>query len=110
MLTREAIQIYSSRLSDSGVMAFHISNRHFDLEPVLAGLALDQRMTGLARLDRVDNEASSGFSTSYWVALARTSDRLRGLADKSGWIPLRSKNRVIWTDDFSNIWSVLNWR
>jgi hypothetical protein len=110
LLTREAIQIYSSRLSDSGVMAFHISNRHFDLEPVLAGLAQDQRMTGLARIDRVDNEPSSGFSTSYWVALARSADRLRGLAASPGWIPLHSKNRLVWTDDFSNIWSVLNWQ
>lgn len=110
LLTREAIQIYLSRLSDSGVMAFHISNRHFDLEPVLAGLALDQRMTGLARIDRVDNEALSGFSTSCWVVLARSAERLRGLAASPNWIPLRSKNSLVWTDDFSNIWSVLHWQ
>src|ERR1051326_8544487 len=110
LLTREAIQIYASRLSESGVMAFHISTRHFDLEPVLAGLSLDQRMAGLARIDRVDNEAASGFSTSYWVTLARSTEPLRSLAARPGWIPLRSNNRLLWTDDFSNIWSVLDWR
>jgi hypothetical protein len=91
-------------------MAFQISNRHFDLEPVLAGLALDQRMTGLARIDQVDDEASSGFSTSYWVTLARSAERLRGLAASPGCVPLHSSHRLIWADDFSNIWSVLNWR
>ena len=41
LLTREAMQVYADRLTDDGVLAVHISNRVFDLEPVLAGAAAD---------------------------------------------------------------------
>jgi hypothetical protein len=36
LLTREALDLYLHKLRDDGVVAFHISNRYFDLRPVLA--------------------------------------------------------------------------
>ena len=36
LLTREAIDVYAHKLSPNGVIAFHISNPHLDLGPVLA--------------------------------------------------------------------------
>src|SRR5262245_7288839 len=36
LLTPEALQLYRQRLDDDGILAFHISNRYVDLEPVLA--------------------------------------------------------------------------
>src|SRR5262249_5210351 len=39
LLTREALEIYRSRLLPDGMLAFHISNRYVDLEPILGNLA-----------------------------------------------------------------------
>ncbi len=35
LLTKEAIQLYLAHLKPNGILAFNISNRHLDLEPVL---------------------------------------------------------------------------
>ena len=39
LLTREAVELYMSRLRTDGVVAVHISNRYLNLEPVLGALA-----------------------------------------------------------------------
>ena len=45
LLTREALSVYCSVLAEHGVLAFHISNRHLDLQPVLASLAAAEQLT-----------------------------------------------------------------
>ena len=47
LLTREALDLYFRKLSPHGVLAFHISNRYFDLRPVLSRLARDAQLGGL---------------------------------------------------------------
>ncbi|HEX2210727.1 MAG TPA: fused MFS/spermidine synthase, partial [Longimicrobium sp.] len=42
LVTREALQTYLARLAPRGIIAFHISNRYLDLEPVVAALAKDR--------------------------------------------------------------------
>jgi hypothetical protein len=117
LLTREAIQLYVSRLAPRGLLAVHISNRHLELEPVLGNLADDPRL-GLAARVREDN-ARDGWtrSASTWVVLARRESDLGGLVEVAGlekdwaWVPLnRDPQQHPWTDDFSNILSVIDWR
>src|SRR5205823_15036304 len=51
LITREALQLYARVLEPGGVLAFHISNRYIDLEPVIGDLAGD---AGLAALTQDD--------------------------------------------------------
>ena len=46
LLTREAIQLYLSKLQSDGVLVFHLSNRYLDLERLLGSLALDANLVG----------------------------------------------------------------
>ncbi len=46
LLTREAIEIYLRHLSQGGVMVFHISNRYYDLRPVLKAIAAELKLLG----------------------------------------------------------------
>src|SRR5687768_6524611 len=48
-LTREAVGLYLDRLAPSGVLALHISNRYFDLEPVVARHQRDHGLAGLVQ-------------------------------------------------------------
>jgi hypothetical protein len=73
LMTREAIRdVYLPRLAPGGLMAFHISNRHLDLEPVLANLAKDLRLKGIIMHD--EDEESPGKSRSTWVLLTPSRD------------------------------------
>ena len=110
LLTREAVQLYLETLRPQGLIAFHVSNRHLDLEPVVAGIAADLGLAGARKFQLVsESDAEAGKATSHWIVAARSPARLRPLLD-SGWEPLRAHpGPRVWTDDFSNILSVIDW-
>jgi spermidine synthase len=109
LLTREALQAYLARLTPNGVVAFHISNRHLDLEPVLFRLAQAFTLTALIRRDQAVDGDTSGRSSSVWVAMARDAGVLSSLQARE-WQALRSSDSVaLWTDDFSNVVALLRW-
>ena len=109
LLTREAIAVYLTRLVPGGVMAFHVSNRFFDLLPVLAA---DARDLGLAARVRDDwritpEQAAEQKRQSRWVLLARRDDDFGALRDDSAWQPLTAPpGWRTWTDDYSNLLGV----
>jgi SAM-dependent methyltransferase len=105
LLTREALQLYLEKLAPGGVLAFHISNRHFDLDPVLAALARDLGLASTACYDSpiTDEEDADGKSVSDWVFLARRAESLRPWSAKPGWGPPVSRPGFpVWTDDYAN--------
>jgi hypothetical protein len=110
LLTREALALYLSKLAPHGILAFHISNRYLDLHGVLAGLAQDAGLNCLSNIEtQVSQEESrAGKFPSWWVVMARKSDDLEPLRSDPRWtvLPAVPDSRV-WTDDFSNIVSIL---
>jgi hypothetical protein len=110
LVTREALAVYRSKLSASGVIAWHLSNRYLDLEPLLARLVHDTGITGLIRVN-VDRkvELERGYPT-VWAALTSEPSQLGALRNDTRWRPLKTREGVdMWTDDFSNIFSVFIW-
>ena len=113
LLTREALELYLSKLAAGGLLAFHISNRYLDLEPVLADLC---RSVKLACRHWDDGnvspaEASDGKEESHWVVVARRESDLGPLLKQSRWLALEGRSPPqIWTDDFSNLLGVLKWQ
>jgi hypothetical protein len=113
LLTREALAMYFSRLKDDGVVGFNISNRYIDLEPMLAAHARDEHLTALTNLDVAvpEEEIRAGRSPSHWVLFARTDAPLAFLRGQPGWRTPEPKPGVrAWTDDYSNLLSVLRIR
>lgn len=112
LLTREALQLYLSKLADGGVIVFNISNRYFDLEPVLADLARAEGLVCWSRadLDLSPVERESGKSPSQWVVMARKTEHLGQLTRLPGWAEVRPpQGQPVWTDDFSNLFGVFKW-
>ncbi len=103
LLTEEAMRTYLDRLTPGGLLVVHISNRVFDLEPVLASAA--ERL-GLSAVTRHGDGGSKGSTPSDWVALGADSSDVARLAALPGWRDLGPR-RVHWTDDYSSILSVL---
>src|SRR5262249_25559528 len=70
LLTRQALDIYLDNLADDGLLAFHISNRYLDLEPVLGNLAEEVGLAGFIQKDG-ESRSTPGKAGSNWVIMAR---------------------------------------
>jgi len=113
LVTREALALYGRKLAPGGLLAFHISNLHLDLEPVFANLARDGQLVCLIRYDTVISpaERAAGKSPSVWLVMARRPEDLAPLARDPDWQPARGNDRqAVWTDDYSSLFSVFRWR
>ena len=113
LMTREALQLYLRKLAPGGSIAFHISNRYLNLEPVVVELARDARLAGIVGADTAITSAQtmSFKMNSKWIVLSRRAKDHAVLALQPGWRVLAPKSDVaLWTDDFSNVFSVFRWR
>ena len=109
LLTREALSLYLSRLAPGGAIALHISNLHLSLSPVLGRLA---EAEGLATLWQREPATAGSFADgkfpSEWMVIARTPEDLGALVRDPRWkAPVVQAATPLWTDDFSNILSVM---
>jgi hypothetical protein len=77
LITWEALKIYLDKMTEDGILAFHISNRYLDLKPVLANLADQEGLACLYQSD--DDEDYPGKARSTWVMLARKEEYLARL-------------------------------
>ena len=106
LLTSEAFGIYLKHLAPGGLIAVHISNRHFTLEPVVDAVA-DAHHLASATVTAQAN--THGGETSTWVILARdeTTLEVTGVTDNAD---PPSDERVLWTDSRSSMFQVLRER
>ena len=110
LLTLEAVRVYLSRLRTDGFLAFHISNRHVNLRPALARIARDHQLTALAQTDVRAKDDPHGYESSEWMLMASDPSAFARLPQDQKWTTVVADARPSWTDDFSNIWTVLRWR
>jgi hypothetical protein len=108
LLTREAVDLYRSRLTANGVILVHISNRHFNLAPELASIARDIGWHCAVRVDPIvtESQRAEGKQESVWVVLTATRDNLGRLAKFSLWDDATIKYQSsmptrAWTDDYA---------
>jgi hypothetical protein len=106
LLTDEAIRLYFQKISPGGIVAFHISNRYVDLQPILSRVALEQGLKGLRQpfIPSPRERSEDGAWDATVVVLARSEEDLTFLRDTGRWLFLGSiKPGDHWTDDFSNV-------
>jgi len=67
------------------------------------------RLAGFV-FDDKERDAPNGKDPSRWAVIARNENDLGDLAGNPHWKPLKSQPQpIVWTDEFSNILSVLKW-
>jgi hypothetical protein len=112
LLTREALNLYLSKLTPAGILCFHCSSRYLELKPVIANLARDAGLICFGRedLNVTREEKKQGKEPSQWVMMARPDADLENLTKRTLWerMPGQEDARV-WTDDYSNILQVFKW-
>ncbi len=104
LLTREAMQLYVSKLREGGTLLFHISNRYIDLAPVLGATASSLGLVAHERSDEADDPVA-GLAASRWVQIGDRKTLVRPTL-QWGAVDVLPADRP-WTDDYSSLLGVL---
>lgn len=113
LLTREAFSAYRRHLDGDGLLLVHISNRHLDLEPVLAAAAAAGGWQArLLHFQPTQQQVKLNQTPSIWIALSPSKKTMQQLVlGGKGWRPLsRRRNAVEWTDDYASLLPLIRWR
>jgi SAM-dependent methyltransferase len=108
LLTAQALALYRRHLAPGGILAFHISNQHVDLEPAIALLAQSAGMTAL-RVSSAPNDELGEYSAK-WILVADNpaffaQPEVAAAGHPAAFLPgLR-----LWTDDYSSLLPLLRW-
>lgn len=107
LITKEAVEAYLKRTTPDGLIAFHISNRYFDLSPVTARIAKELGLVAFIRNDTIEDPEEQK-RDSLWVVLARDRAHLGELATRNAmWTQMSADDSdPLWTDDYSNVLGV----
>ncbi len=109
LLTTEALKLYFGKLSDNGVLAIHVSNRHLDLAPVAAAAALAQPGAHVAIVRSFEKGAQPEDRVSIVVLAAKSP---AAFAPFRTWGDAQVQTTATvrpWTDDYSDVISAF-WR
>jgi hypothetical protein len=109
LLTREAIALYLSRLKSDGFLVIHISNRHLELQSVVAALARDANVAIKTRIQLTKPTSLGDPEPSAVAIFARLPEPLAKFTEEVGWKQPPNNNVSVWTDDYSNILGAI-WR
>ena len=108
LLTVEAFDEYDRIVTETALIAVHVSNRHIDLVPVLAGVAVSKGYKfGYVYQDA---QSENGIFASSWVLLWKSSE-LDGLLSAQGVQAIEHKDLAVeyWHDLKKDLWSVIRW-
>jgi hypothetical protein len=111
LMTKEAIQMYSQKLTKDGHLLLHISNRFIDLRPVIGQLIKELNLYGLIQEHTPPKKyMDRGVYESSWVVIGKTRDSLNPLVLSNRWQTYESGGNVkVWTDDYSDVFSYVIW-
>lgn len=104
LLTREALALYERRLAEGGYVVFHVSNRYYELRPVLRATAAGLFETAFKARGR--DLAEHEDATDYCV-MRRPEDGLDRLLRLKGWRSGAELDHLPeltpWTDDYASV-------
>lgn len=107
LLTREAIADEVRAVRQGGLLAFHVSNRYYDLAPTIAAGGQSVGLTVLERFDGPSDAArAQGTVPSHWLAASADPGILAALGSR-GWQPVHAADRPF-TDDYADLIGLLD--
>ena len=111
LLSREALQVYISKLAPGGVILFHVSNRYLKVEQLVSAMATDAGLVAFSRFDQSGDLSKEGKAGSEHVVAARRIEDLGAIPSMPGWKRVTRPTSVRpWTDDYSNLFGLVRWR
>ena len=104
MVTKEAINMFMSRVSKDGLLAIHISNRYINLAPILAQIAAIRGDTLFVKATNVSSDDATQFITSSAVAVFSSGPASATVLKQAGFSPFHAPpSQRLWTDHYTNV-------
>lgn len=105
LLTKEAMAEYVRHLKPDGILACHISNLHFDLQPVMVGLASEFGFS--LQFCNSDSNEETATKSARWCLMYKGTLPLELHTNEMEQAHPTDKKPVLWTDERSNLLDVL---
>ena len=110
LLTREALELYLRHIQPEGAILFHISNRYLRLESVIGNAA---HALGLEALTVDHSAEGDDLDSSTYIVVSRrklplATQKWEGGGQTTVGTTIRDSALRVWTDDYSNLFSVLS--
>ncbi|MEC5397018.1 fused MFS/spermidine synthase [Uliginosibacterium sp. H1] len=105
LLTVEAMEVYLRHMKADGIVAFHVTNGHLSLAPVVERIALAHGVH--ARLVH-DDATDTPLRRTDWVLVSRDAASLGRGALRNATAPIDDiAGLQAWTDDFNDLFRVM---
>jgi hypothetical protein len=113
LLTTDAIRAYLKHVKPDGIILFHVSNRFYDLKPVLKANAAKLGLYSAYRaMDAEETETDEYYYiSSTYMALTPSSQTLDFLAERDWTVVGEDDGMKVlkpWSDDYMNILRVID--
>ncbi len=108
LLTTQAVALYRRHLAPGGILAFHISNQHVDLEPAIALLAQAAGMQA-RRVTSYANDERGEFTATWMLLTDDAAFFQQPQMAAHAHMPRTQPGLRLWTDDYSALLPVLHW-
>lgn len=105
LLTSEAFAIYQRHLTAEGAVAIHISNRHFDLAPVLDGAS--RSMGWSVRRLLTDGNADRAQQPADWMLLGPPGGVVHYVPTSPADTVISKRAPLLWTDQYSPVLGIM---
>jgi hypothetical protein len=103
LATEEAMKIYKDKLAPQGAVLMHTSNRHLELNSVVAGIAAANGLKSWVYNEDSGRDPEYIFATSVVVSARQDAD-VGELDSSDVWAETESDaTQRVWTDDYSNV-------
>lgn len=107
LMTRDAVRLFMSKLSDNGVLVFHISNKHLDLGSVLQRVGAAEGLAMRRQAWSPEGDKTVRATSSDVMVLARSDAALAPLDADPRWRKADALPGRAWTDDYTNVMGAL---
>jgi spermidine synthase len=106
LVSREAVQMYLTKLKPDGLLMFHVSNRYMDVEALVSSVVKDASLEAMVRYD--EEQQMSLKARSHFIIAAQHSDAFGSLKTDENWLKVEKPEHIEpWTDDYSNMLEIL---
>ena len=108
LVSREALQLYLTKMKPDGLLVFHVSNRYLRVLNLISNTVEDAGLMGLSRTDR--EELFPVKASSEYIVAARRPEDVRELLARPTWKRVLVDPSIrVWTDDYSNMLQLIKW-
>jgi len=104
LVTTQAFGLYFQHMKTDGILAIHVSNSHLDLTSLVKGLAKHSAYSALYFKTKATKQE---VTQTEWVIVTNNQAFMHNTKVKRLMSEWPNNNELVWTDNYSNLLSVL---